>query len=126
MSLIKNISQYLEDNGIGTEATDIFSYLMPAEVNNCIMLDEAGGLEPDKYLPTKDPTIDIKVRNSNPDNGKAKIEAIKDLLHQKQEFIPEAGGVEVMICQCIVEPFHLGTDENERHLFTSTFYFKTR
>lgn len=124
--ILENLSQYLQNNGIGTQGIDIFRREMPAGVDNCIMLDEAGGLEPDKDLPLSDPIIDVRVRNKDGDLGKSKIDSIKNLLHQKLSLTLESGGVDVMICNCVTEPFHLGTDDNERHLFTASFHFKLR
>lgn len=126
MSLLENLGQYLQNNGIGTQGTDIFRRNMPAGVDNCIMINDGGGLEPDIYLPLSDPVIDIIVRNKDGDLGKSKIESIKSILHQKLNLTLESGGVDVMICNCVTEPFHLGTDDNERHLFTASFHFKIR
>ena len=58
--LINDVADYLEDQGIGTVATDIFcGYLPdgPSDAVDCIAVLDTGGSEPDKYLPTKEPTF---------------------------------------------------------------------
>lgn len=125
--LSKNLAEYLEDNAIGTVGTDMFISTMPDSTDNCIMIKDTGGVEPDHYLPIIQPTIQVLVRNSDYTNGMTKINAIKDLLHQKlDDCILEIGGVDVMTCFAMQEPTHLGMDDNERHMFSCNFVFKIR
>lgn len=124
--LITNLAEYLEDQGIGTQGTDLFIGKMP-EVNNCVLLDQTGGIEPDKYLPIEKPTIQVTVRNTSYTNGLDKLKTIYDLLHQKKDsLVLEIGGVDVMIVNALNEPSHIGEDENSRHLWTCTFIFALR
>jgi len=124
--LITNLAQYLEDQGIATGGTDLFIGRMP-EVDNCILLDQTGSVEPDKYLPVEKPTIQVTVRNTDYTDGLDKLKTIFDLLHQKKDNLAlEVGGVDVMIVNALNEPSHIGEDENSRHLWTCTFIFQLR
>lgn len=124
--MIENLATYLEDQGIGTKASDIFIGRMP-EVDNCIMIDQTGGVEPDRYIPIKKPTVQIMVRNTDYTNGLDKIKEIYDLLHQKRDdLVLESGGVDVMLVDAMQEPTHIGEDDNERHIFTCNFVFRLR
>jgi hypothetical protein len=124
--LITNLAQYLEDQSIGTGGTDLFIGRMP-EVDDCVLLDQTGGIEPDKYLPITKPTIQVTVRNTDYTDGFDKLKTIYDLLHQNNDtLVLEAGGVDVMIVNALNEPSHIGEDENSRHLWTCTFVFNLR
>jgi hypothetical protein len=124
--LITNLATYLQAQGIATGGTDLFIGKMP-EVDNCILLDQTGGIEPDTYLPVEKPTIQVTVRNTDYTDGMDKLKTVYDLLHQKKDsLVLESGGVDVMIVSALNEPSHIGEDENSRHLFTCSFIFQLR
>lgn len=125
--LVENIASYLQAQGIGTKATDIFVGLMPDTQDNAIMIDQSGGVTPDKYLPVKKPTVQISVRNTGYLTGLDKITAIYNLLHQKGDNLAlEIGGVDVMRIDAMGEPGHLGQDESARHIFSCNFVVRLR
>ena len=124
--LITNLATYLQAQGIGTGGTDLFIGRLP-EVDNCIMLDQTGGVEPDRDLPIEKPTIQVTVRNTDYTDGFDKLKSIYDLLHQKKDdLVLESGGVDIMIVNALNEPSHIGEDESSRHLWTCTFVFNLR
>lgn len=125
--LVDNLAQYLATNSIGTEGTDLFIGVLPATPDNAVMIDQTGGVEPDKYLPIKQPTIQIIVRNKSYTDGLDKITAIYDLLHQFKDYQSlETGGVDVMQIMALQEPTHLQQDDNFRHIFTVNFVIMLR
>lgn len=127
--LITDLSTYLQTNGIGTEGTNLFIGRLP-EVdgqNVVVMLDQTGGVEPQKDLPIITPTVQVTVRATTYSGGIAKINAIYTLLHRKDDsLVLVLGGVDVMNCFALQEPTHLGEDDSGRHLFTCNFVFKLR
>lgn len=126
--LVDNLSQYLIDQSIAVkEGKDIFIGFMPENLGNCIMLDQTGGVEPDKYVPIEQPTVQIMVRNTSYNAGFYKMTAIYHALHQLlDDAVLETGGVDVMTVFALQEPVHLGKDENDRHIFSVNFVFKIR
>jgi len=125
--LVDNLAQYLENGGIGTQATDLFIGVLPASPDNAIMIDQTGGVEPNKYIPVKEPTIQVLVRNTSYPDGLDKITAIYDLLHRFKDYQSlETGGVDVMQIMALQEPTHLQQDDNNRHIFTVNFVVMLR
>lgn len=125
--LVENLTAYLQAQGIGTEAVDLFIGTMPDALDNCVMVDQSGGVTPDRYLPIKKPTVQISVRNTSFLTGLDKISAIYNLLHQKGDDLAlEIGGVDVMRIDAMGEPGHLGQDDSSRHLFSCNFVFRLR
>lgn len=125
--LVENLATYLQAQSIGTKATDLFVGTMPDALDNCIMIDQSGGVSPDRYLPVTKPTVQISVRNTDYLTGLDKITAIYNLLHQKGDNLAlEAGGVDVMRIDALAEPGHLGQDDSQRHIFTCNFVFRLR
>lgn len=126
--LLDNLAQYLVDEGICTKkGKDVFIGVLPEKQDNAVKLLQTGGLSPDHYLPIEQPTVQVTVRNTAFPAGLDKAKAIYDALHRLgDDAVLETGGVDVMTCFAIQEPFHLGQDENQRHLFVVNFVFKLR
>lgn len=126
-NLVENLAQYLEDNSIGTVATDIFIGGLIDTPDNQISINQTGGVEPNRENPIKEPTIQILVRNTDYANALNKITAIYDLLHQANDSVVlEAGGVDLMYCFALQEPAYLLLDTSNRHIFTCNFVFQLR
>lgn len=127
MTLLQNVTQYLEDNGVGTQGTDIFRNDMPPKTTNCVMVRLTGGLEPNKYVAIKALTFQVWVRNSNPDTAVTKSYEIYDLLHQKyDDLVLESGGVDVMKCDASSEPQFFSVDEEGRTIYSTTYLVHIR
>jgi len=126
-NLVENLATYLQANGIGTVATDIFIGGLIDTPDNQTSINQSGGVEPNRENPIKQPTVQIAVRNTAYDTGMAKIEAIYALLHQANDSVVlEAGGVDLMACFAMQEPAHLLKDESDRHIFVCNFVFTLR
>jgi len=115
---IDDIAQYLQDNSIGTLATNIFKAYFPDKPDACIAILDTGGFEPDVYLPTGDPTFQIYVRSVDYTTGKAKVDAIVALLHRKTNSQLVSDGVYFYYIKLMGEPVHVGRDSNERDEFS--------
>lgn len=81
-SLLDDVAGYLEDAGLGTVGTTIFKSYMPDAANSGLCVLDTGGIMPDKELPTRSPTFQILVRGVTYTAGLAKIDAVRDTLHQ--------------------------------------------
>ena len=81
--LINDVADYLEDQGGGTVATDLFCGYFPDSPDDCMAVIDTGGSQPDKDLPTKDPTFQVMIRSSDYPTGRSKLDSVRSLLHQK-------------------------------------------
>lgn len=123
--LIDDIADYLEDQSIGTVATDIFVGYTPSTPDSCITVLDTGGSQPDPYLPTKEPTFQILIRSLDYDAGKTKLDLIRTALHQKANFTP-AGSNYCYFILAMSEGGHIGRDDNGFDLFSINFQTRTR
>jgi len=115
---IDDIAKYLEDNGIGTLATDLFKAYLPDKPNSIVVVYDTGGFEPDVYLPTGVPTFQIFVRSENYTDGKAKVDEIVALVNRQANIQLVAEGVYFYYLTLMSEPVHIGRDSNERDEFS--------
>jgi len=123
---IDDIAQYLEDNSIGTVATDIYKAYLPDSPDDCVVIYNTGGFEPDIYLPTADPTFQIYVRSTDYTTGKDKVDAIVALLHRQANKQFVTSGNYFYFLTLMSEPVHIGRDENERDEFSINLRGHTR
>lgn len=125
MTIIEQVAQYLEDNGIGTVATDIFLTQKPStiESGNVVVIYDRGGQARDTDIhDIAFPDFQIYVRNESYVDGRAKIDEIAALLHGKANLKLVSG--EVTYYDWILmngEPVHIGSDEQEREEFSVNF-----
>lgn len=115
---IDNLAKYLEDNAIGTLATDLFKAYLPDKPDDIVVVYDTGGYEPDVYLPTGLPTFQIYVRSINYTDGKAKVDEIVALVNRKANLQLVSGGVYFYYLTLMNEPVHIGRDSNERDEFS--------
>lgn len=87
MRYVDGILQRLQDQGIGTINQDLFLARKIDDdtqgvADNIVVVYETGGPGQDIYLPTKQVTFQVYVRNVDYDTGRDKIEAVRTALHQ--------------------------------------------
>lgn len=125
MNVISDIATYAATNGIGTLGTDLFYSILPANIDSGVVVVDTGGPAPDKYIPTKNPTFQFFVRSLDYDTGKAKLDAIRALFHQKSNLT--IGSIYFYYIMAMSEGGHLGRDESNIHdLFSINFLSLTR
>jgi hypothetical protein len=125
--LSENVATYLENNGIGTKGTDIFIGAMPDTQDDAVLIEDTGGVEPDRYVEVKKNTIQSTIRDVSYKTGYEKTDSIYHLLHRKYDpTVLEIGGVDVMLIEALSEPTYIGKDENGRFMFTinSVIWFR--
>ena len=115
---VDNLAEYLQNNEIGTLATDLFKAYLPAEPDSVVVCYDTGGFEPDVYLPTGLPTFQIYVRSVDYTTGKAKVDEIVALVNRKANIQLVSGGVYFYYLTLMSEPVHIGRDSNERDEFS--------
>ena len=119
MSVISDIATYLAANGIGTLGTDIFYGYLPAGITSGVAILDTGGVEPDGYIPTKNPNFQIFLRSVDYDTGKAKLDAIRSLLHRVQN--QTIGSVYFYYILAISEGGHIGRNEAGQDEFSANY-----
>lgn len=123
--LSENLATYLASNGQGTLGSSIFLGSMPDTSSNAILLEDTGGLEPNRYITIKKNTVQVTIRNKSYRTGITKANAIYDLLHQSYDQT-NIGGEDVMLIEALSEPNYLGKDESGRYLFSVNFLIQWR
>lgn len=126
MIFIEQVATYLQAQGIGTIATDIFIGNMPDTPNNCIAVINTGGLAPSMYIPDKRPTFQVLVRNTDYEAGEIKLSAIRTALHQLANESLVSGQTFVYYIFLNAEGGHIGKDVNGRDEWSINFNCKTR
>lgn len=80
--IISDLAQYLEDQGVGTQGTDIFVGYLPDEVNTGLCVIDTGGTPQDPDLPHRTKTFQVFIRGANYTDGQALVDSVRDTLHQ--------------------------------------------
>lgn len=126
MSIISDVSTYLQAQGLGTLGTNIFESYLPDSVDSCIGVFDTGGLQPDHYLPTKEPTFQIFIRAATYTAGKAILDSVRTLLHQKANLNLVSGQTYFYFIFAISEGGHIGRNDNGQDEFSINFQCRTR
>lgn len=126
MSLISDIADYLATQGLGTVGTDIFFSYLPDAGDNILAVLDTGGVQPDIYIPTKDPTFQIFIRSSTYSAGRTKMDSVRTALHNK--YNTTIGSYYFYFIQANSEGGHLGRNPDTRGLdeFSMNFHAHTR
>jgi hypothetical protein len=126
MTFIEQVATYLQAGGIGTLGTNLFISNLPDSVDACVAVFDTGGMPPDIYLPTKEPTFQVFVRSTTYDLGKAKIDAIRALLHRNFNVTLVVGQTYVYSILALAEGGHIGQNERGLDEFSMNFKALTR
>ncbi|MFY9189420.1 MAG: minor capsid protein [bacterium] len=117
--MLKAISEYFEEEDVGTVGTDIFCGMMPDQPDNCVALFEYAGSPPDLHWPGEYPGLQVRVRNTSYPAGRAKIGEVMDLLHGLYE--KELGGTRYLLVKARGAPEVLKRDGSNRIEFFVNF-----
>ncbi|HYD35555.1 MAG TPA: minor capsid protein [Vitreimonas sp.] len=125
-SLITDIVDYLDDQGIGTTGTNLFEGYIPDAPDTCIAVLNTGGTRPDPDIPTKSPTFQVFIRATSFAAGQSRLDQVREALHRQSniEFVTDETYVYYVLA--LAEGGHVGRDENGRDLFSINFKALTR
>jgi len=123
MSLIDDIAQHLHNQGVGSLGTNLFKSYTPESPDACVTVLDTGGVEPDRDLPTEDPTFQVFIRSSSYAAGKTKLDAVRTALHQQENTQLGLGSSASYFYYifAIAEGGHLGRDDVGRDIFSINF-----
>ena len=123
--MLKEISTYLQSQGIGTLGANLFLGLMPDQPDNCIALFEYAGSPPDLHWNGEYPGLQVRVRNKSYAAGRAKIEEVVTELHGAHELT--LNGTRYLLIKARGSPEVLKRDNNNRvELFVNFEIIKER
>ena len=120
MSPAHELALYLESEGVGTFAQDIHVSREPAAPDNVVTIYDTGGSAPANYdIELRQPTIQVRVRNTSYPNAVAKQEEIFAILNAiKTQVIEGSTYLGVWMTTDILS---IGRDDNDRHLLTANY-----
>lgn len=127
--IIDDVSDYLKTNVASQEleeGTNLFKGFLPDEPDNCVAVYDTGGATPDRYIPTALPTFQVFIRWDNYSDGRALLDEIVGLLHQKLNITLKSGGKYFYNIFLQGEGAHIGRDPKERDEFSVNFIAKIR
>jgi hypothetical protein len=124
MTLLTDITTYIDSNTSLTAGTNLFIGTLPANVDNCVGIFQSGGVEPTTYLDVIKPTIQVLVRNTNYETAQQLAYQIYDLLHQLYKIT--MGSTEIYTVFALQEPTDIGEDETGRAVFTGNYVFEIK
>ena len=115
MFILEEIGNYLESNGIGTQATNIFLGVMREKPSNQVTVVPTGGYILNPKLSTSKDTFQFLVRDISFNEGYTKIYNIFNLFSEGRTLVSSEG--RKMLITPMQPPFSLGVDENICSLF---------
>lgn len=124
--MINDIYTYLDSNSNLTGGVDLFKSRLSDKPDNQVVIYATGGIEPDRYLPTADPTFQVYVRNTSYASGWTRCEEIVQVLHQLTNMELVENETYFYYVFLMNEPQHIGRDDKGRHEFTINFICKVR
>lgn len=80
--ILEDLGTFLQTNGLGTLATDIFLGELPLNVDNCVSISYAISPSPNKTLDVYEQDIDFWSRNKDPATAYQKLLDIQNLIHR--------------------------------------------
>ena len=125
-NLIDEVAQYLAENEVGTLGSSIFEGYLPEQEGTTIAVMNTGGLQPDIYLPTKEPTFQVFIRTNDYETGLTKLDLVRELLHQQNNVQLVDDGIYFYFIFATAEGGHVGRDDTGRDLFSINFRARTR
>ena len=119
------IAQILENDGVGTFATDIFLSKEPESPDNCVTVYNTGGF-PDDCLDTANRsralyTFQVRVRNNDYLTAHSKMEAVRASLEKKLPTLTDSSGTMYFHCWMTSLPTDLQRDTKNRVILTANF-----
>lgn len=124
MTLIEEIATLMQTAGIGTLGTNLYVSYLPADICPAIAVIDTGGMTPDIDLPTKEPTFQVFIRDASYEAGKAKLDAVRALLHQKRNGTLTT--TYYYYIYALAEGGHIGRNEAGQDEFSINFKILTR
>ncbi len=124
MSFLDSLADFLEQEGIGTVNTDLFTGELPIDSAEGVSIMVSPSPAPNKAIPYFVQTVDIWARYKKYDDGYNKLQEIYDVLHAAANYQIDGYHVYLSYAEGLINDND--RDLNRRHLFSLTFAFTAR
>lgn len=112
MGMLEEIGQYLQDEGVATQGTDLWLGLMQDIPDDSVALFEHAGPPPEVFDRTTYPALQVRVRSRDYAAAQTRIDTIYELLHGLAE--TDLSGTRYHLIRAKQRPFSLGQVDRER------------
>lgn len=119
------LADYLEDQGLGTVATDIFVGYLPSQPDTALAVYPYQGPAPDVGLPYDHPNVQLRSRSSDPQLAYSRLMDVYSALHGLHHITLGTTWV-TSVTALQSEPASLGRDEAGRDEYTLNFQLRVR
>jgi hypothetical protein len=121
MTIAEQIAEYLQDQSIGTLATDLFVNFKPAQApDDCIIVYDVSG-PTEQEIPTSYPGFQIYVRNVENKLAYGQSMDIYDTLHALSNVTLVSGENFFYYIRASQTPGSIGHDDSDRSEFSINF-----
>lgn len=123
--VVYQVAQILENEGVGTFATDIFVSKEPDSPDNALTLYDTGGV-PDGCLVKGERsgevhTFQVRVRDNDYLTGRAKLEDVREQLEKARHSLADSGGTNRFSFWLTSLPVDLQRDTTNRSVCVANF-----
>lgn len=122
--IIRDIADYLTTQTDLELGTSLYLSHQPESPDEVVAIYDTGGVEPDHYLPTAEPTIQILVRAGDYQTAHDRAHELAGILHRLTN--QTIGDYYVYYIFLLGEPTHLGRDKRNRDEYTLNLHLKIR
>ncbi|MCK5128345.1 MAG: hypothetical protein KAQ68_00725 [Clostridiales bacterium] len=133
MSMVYDIAEFLENNGLGNVGVDIFCGDMPESPNNVIAVYQYAGKEYDNIAGLDYPGLQIRTRATDYEDAADKIALAESVLRSVGDELNDNLNEGVVIngsfylrIAPVQSAFPLGRDESGRMEFAQNYYITLR
>ena len=128
MSFLSAVINHIEAANIAVFGQDMFANEYPSKApNECLLVMDTGGMEPNQYLPIGNPTIQVLSRALSYLEAEEKARQVSKLFHgetAKHNYL--IGSYYIYKSNAMQEPGWIGKDEKNRDEVSVNFVFKIK
>jgi len=124
MAVAEDIATRLQDQGVATQAVNLFIGHMPASPDTCLTLYERGGGPSVRAMgsttpPVADqPMVQVAVRGATYADARAKVSAVINAL---DHFVGVINSTRYLLIELSYAPILMAQDENRRTMYSVMF-----
>lgn len=122
--IITDLATYLTTQTDLVLGTSLYLSYQPESPDEVVAIYDTGGVEPDRYLPTADPTVQILVRAGDYQTAHDRAHELASILHGLTN--QTIGDYYIYYIFLLGEPAHLGRDKRDRDEYTLNLHLKIR
>lgn len=122
--ILNELVEYLEDNGVGEAAIDIFIGELPFDKNNILSVMYSPSPEPNKSIPYYTQGVDVWARFTSYDDALNRLNMVMGLLHRKENWETDSFHFYLSYARGMIED--MDRDVERRHLMKLSLAFVYR